>query len=106
MLTDHHAQNVPEIGERIRALKQHQLELIVEQRDGGSNLEIASVISYAAGEREANSKLTPLRFHSELRQPASHICEPAQPIGNFSQSVLELKIQAIDNFGIQPGAGH
>src|SRR5437016_3085770 len=106
MLPDHYTQHVPQISERIRPLKQHQLELIVEQRNGWSNFEIASVVSNAAGEREANSKLTPFRFHGELWQPASHICEPAQPVCNFSQSVLKLKIQAIDNLGIQPGAGH
>src|SRR5260370_42354014 len=106
MLADHYPEHVPQIRERIRALKQHQLELIVEQRNGGSYFEIASVISYAAGEREAHAKLTSLGFYAELRQPAAHICEAAHPICNFSQSVLEPKIQAIDNLRVETGAGH
>src|SRR6266478_5340311 len=102
MLADHDAQHVSDISEGIRSLKQHQLELIVEQRDRGSNLEIATVISHAAGEREADSKLTPVGLYRELGQAASHPSETAKPICDFSESVLQLDIQSVDNMGVEP----
>ncbi len=70
-------EQVFEISERIRAFKQHQLELIVEEGGAPRDLQIAAVVANTAGQREARLDRTTFYVHRKLGQMLANFGEAA-----------------------------
>ena len=107
----HHAQHIFQKSERAGAFKQHQLELIVEQRDRWAQ---------SPDRRHSCERGWPARNSPRTRGPSASTVnsarrlptfeKPANPVGHLPERIFHSRVDVVDNLGIQiprlPSAGN
>ena len=97
---------VRNVFQTLLASKEHNFELVSQQRSATGDFEIAAVVADTADEREAG--FVPLAIDDNLKliQGIEGAGEAAHVVSKLAESRFEIQIQMVDNFGVEAGARH